>query len=130
MQGKYIVATAIGSFALGIGAGSVLQAQGTAPYYEVAEINVKDQAGYESSGVDKVREAIQASGGKVIAGGYKKAEVIVGGSELANRVLITVYPNKATSGKTWAEHVRPWLEKVEGKYATARVIGVEGIEPK
>jgi hypothetical protein len=37
---------AIGSFALGIGAASVLHAQSTAPYYEVAEINVKDQAGY------------------------------------------------------------------------------------
>ena len=121
---------AVGSFALGVGAGSVLHAQGTAPYYEVAEINVKYEAGYESSGVDKVREAIKASGGKVIAGGYHKAEVIVGGSELANRVLITVYPNKAAAGKNWAENVRPWLEKVEGKYATARVIGVDGIEQK
>jgi len=45
-------------------------------------------------------------------------------------VLITVYPNKAASGKVWAETIRPWLEKVEGKYATARVIGVEGVEQK
>ena len=45
-----------------------LAPQGTAPYYEVAEINVKDQAGYEKSGVDKVRDAIKANGGKVIAG--------------------------------------------------------------
>jgi hypothetical protein len=43
--------------------------RGTAPYYEVTEINVKDQAGYEKSGVDKVRDAIKTNGGKVIAGG-------------------------------------------------------------
>jgi hypothetical protein len=39
----------------------------------VAEINVKDQTGYEASGVDKVRNAIlQYHGGKLIAGGYNK----------------------------------------------------------
>ena len=118
---------------IGLGASQAsiqLFAAENTPYYEVAEINVKDQAGYEASGVDKVREAIKAAGGKVIAGGYQKAEVIVGGSELANRVLITVYPNKAASGDNWAKNIRPWLEKVEGKYATARVIGVEGVEQK
>ena len=57
-----IAAAAIGGLVLGAGlsggigiAPGVLHAQGTAPYYEVTEINVKDQAGYEKSGVDKVR---------------------------------------------------------------------------
>src|SRR5262249_1464288 len=96
---------------IGLGASQAsiqLFAAENTPYYEVAEINVKDQAGYEASGIDKVREAIKAAGGKVIAGGYQKAEVIVGGSELANRVLITVYPNKAASGDNWAKNIRPW----------------------
>jgi uncharacterized protein (DUF1330 family) len=129
MNNYKIAAALIGSFALGAGAASVY-AQGTAPYYEVAEINVKDQAAYEASGVDKVREAIKAAGGKVIAGGYKKAELIAGNGEPANRFLITMYPNRAASGENWAKNIRPWLEKVEGKYATARVIGVEGVEQK
>ena len=68
----------ITSFILGAGAASLLHAQGAAPYYEVAEINVKDQAGYEKSGVDKVRDAIKANGGKVIAGGYNKAHSHIG----------------------------------------------------
>jgi hypothetical protein len=56
----------------GVGiAPGVLHAQGTAPY-EVTEITVKDQAGYEKSGVDKVRDAIKANGGKLVAGGYNK----------------------------------------------------------
>jgi len=130
MKNTTIAAAIVGSFALGVGAASVLHAQGTAPYYEVAEINVKDQAAYEASGVDKVREGIKAAGGKVIAGGYKKAELIAGNGEPANRFLITMYPNKAAAGENWAKNVRPWLEKVEGKFATARVIGVDGVEPK
>jgi len=55
-----IAAAAIGGLVLGAGlsggigiAPGVLHAQGTAPYYEVTEITVKDQAGYEKSGVDK-----------------------------------------------------------------------------
>ena len=58
---------------IGASAISVLNAQGNAPYFEVAAINVTDQAGYEASGVDKVRDAIKAGGGKLIAGGYNKA---------------------------------------------------------
>jgi hypothetical protein len=55
------------AFALGAVAVSALHAQSNAPYYQVAGINVTDQAGYEASGVDKVRDAIKAAGGKVIA---------------------------------------------------------------
>jgi hypothetical protein len=69
-----LLATA--TFALGAAAVSALHAQSNAPYYEVAGINVTDQAGYEASGVDKVRDAIKASGAKLIAGGYNKATAI------------------------------------------------------
>ena len=55
-----IAGAAIGGLVLGAGlsggvgiAPGVLLAQGTAPYYEVAEINVTDQAGYEKSGVEQ-----------------------------------------------------------------------------
>ena len=37
--------------------------------YEVAAINVTDQAGYEASGVVELRDKIKASGAKLIAGG-------------------------------------------------------------
>jgi hypothetical protein len=68
MKNYKIAAALIGSFALGVTAASVLHAQSMAPYYEVTEIAVKDQAGYEASGVDKVREALKASGAKLLAG--------------------------------------------------------------
>jgi uncharacterized protein (DUF1330 family) len=108
---------------------SILHAQSSAPYYEVAEINVKDQAGYEKSGVDKVRDAIKANGGKVIAGGYNRAYSTMGAPP-ANRFLIFQWPNKEAADKVWAETTKPWINGEGMKYADLRDVGVEGIEQK
>src|ERR1700677_2725590 len=131
-----IAAAAIGGLVLGAGLSSgigiapgVLHAQGTVPYYEVTEINVKDQAGYEKSGVDKVRDAIKANGGKVIAGGYNKARSMMGAPP-ANRFLIFQWPNKEAADKVWAETTKPWINGEGMKYADLRDVGVEGIEQK
>jgi uncharacterized protein (DUF1330 family) len=131
-----IAAATMGGLVLGVGlsggisfAPGVLHAQGTAPQYEVVEINVKDQAGYEKSGVDKVRDSIKADGGKVIAGGYKKAVARIG-AEPPNRVLIIQWPNKQTDDKHWTENVQKWWDSAGHKYADFRDISVEGIEQK
>ena len=68
-------------------------AEGSVPYYEVAEINVKDQAGYEASGVKDVRASQDALGGVLVAGGYNKATGFLGDPP-ANRYLIIRYPSK------------------------------------
>jgi uncharacterized protein (DUF1330 family) len=114
---------------IGFGANAVL-AQSNAPYYQVAEINVKNQTAYEASGVDKVRDGLKAHGGKLIAGGYNKATAI-DGAPPANRVLIFQYPNKEASDKAWSETIKPWQtsEQVR-KLADFRVIGVEAVEQK
>jgi hypothetical protein len=105
---------------------SALNAQGNAPYFEVAAINVTDQAGYEASGIDKVRDAIKAGGGKLIAGGYNKATTLEGDVTAANRFLIFQYPSKEAHEKVWTNDVKPWIEKVKGKYTDRfRVFGVE-----
>jgi uncharacterized protein (DUF1330 family) len=129
MKNYKIAAALIGSFALGVTAASVLHAQSMAPYYEVTEIAVKDQAGYEASGVDKVREALKASGAKLLAGGYNKAAAVEG-TPPANRFLIFVYPNKAAAEKVWADSIRPWMKQADKYVASFRTVGVEGIEPK
>ena len=111
---------------IGASAISVLNAQGNAPYFEVAAINVTDQAGYEASGIDKVRDAIRAGGGKLIAGGYNKATTLEGDVTAANRFLIFQYPSKEAHEKVWTNDVKPWIEKVKGKYTDRfRVFGVE-----
>jgi hypothetical protein len=131
MQAKYAFVMAIGGVALGAAGSSMMTsvlAQNNAPYYNVAAINVTDKEGYEASGVDKVRDAIKANGGKVIAGGYNKAVAIDSDVPVANRFLITVYPNKEASDKA-NEVIRPWAAKVKGKYTDRyRAYGVEGVQ--
>jgi uncharacterized protein (DUF1330 family) len=114
--------------AIGFGANAVL-AQSNAPYYQVAEINVKDQTGYQASGVAKVREAQMALGGKLVAGGYNKAHGLMGDPP-ANRYLIIQYPSKEASEKHWNESVSKWWDSEGHKYASFRAIGVEGVEQK
>ena len=98
-------------------------------YYQVVEINVKDQPGYEASGVKEVRATQEAVGGKVIAGGYNKATSREG-APAANRYLIIQYPNKAANEKHFNDSVRPWWESAGKKYSDFRAVGVEGIAPK
>jgi uncharacterized protein (DUF1330 family) len=124
-----LLATA--TFALGAAAVSALHAQSNAPYYEVAGINVTDQAGYEASGVDKVRDAIKASGAKLIAGGYNNATAIDSDIPAPNRFLIFMYPSKEVHDKVQNDIIKPWAEKVKGKYTDRyRVFGVEAVEQK
>jgi hypothetical protein len=118
------------TFVLGAAAVSALHAQGNTPYYQVAGINVTDKDGYEASGVDKVRDAIKANGGKLIAGGYNKAVAIDSDIPAPNRFLIFVYPNKEASDKA-NEIIKVWADKVKGKYTDRyRTFGVEGVEQK
>ena len=116
---------------LGAVAVSALHAQSNAPYYQVAGIAI-DQAGYEASGVDKVRDAIKAAGGKVIAGGYNKAVAVDSDISAPNRFLIFLYPSKEVADKVQNDTIKPWAEKVKGKYVDRyRVFGVEaGAEQK
>ncbi len=131
MQAKYAFLMAIGGVALGAAGSSMMTsvaAQNNAPYYNVAAINVTDKEGYEASGVDKVRDAIKANGGKVIAGGYNKAVAIDSDVSAPNRFLIVVYPNKEASDKANAA-IKPWADKVKGKYTDRyRTFGVEGVQ--
>jgi uncharacterized protein (DUF1330 family) len=116
---------------VGAGAISALHAQNNAPYYLVAEINVKDQKAYEASGVDKVRDGMKANGtGKLIAGGYNKA-IAIDAESVASRVLIFQYPNKEAMEKDWKDNIAPWEMKPEvRKLADFHAIGVEGVEQK
>ena len=111
------IAIAVIGLAVGAGA-SAIYAQSTAPYYEVVEINVKDQANYEKSGVDKVRESMKANGGKSIMGAAP-----------ANRFLVIQYPSKEGSDKTNVS-VKAWYDSEGHKYSDLRSVGVESVEQK
>jgi hypothetical protein len=67
-----------GSFALGVGAASVLRAQAKPPACIVAEVDVKDQDGYARDFLPKTQANMKEFGGKFLGGGYNKTTGIFG----------------------------------------------------
>ena len=114
------------SFMLGAGAIQALHAQAKPPAYVVAEVNVKDRAGYEENFLKSTKTDISQHGGKYLAGGYDKTLSLVG-AELPNRVLIIQFPNM-DAVKQWRKQGEEDMENTVGaKYATFRIYAVEGV---
>jgi uncharacterized protein (DUF1330 family) len=129
MKSSYkIGAAVIGSFVLGVGAASVLHAQTKPSGFVLAEIDIKDQDGYNKDYLPKAEANIKESGGKYIAGGSNKA-ISLNGSPLPNRVVLVQFADMDAVKAFYAkEHV---LEADFGnKYASFRIVGIEGIEQK
>ena len=116
----------VGSFMLGAGAIQALHAQAKPPAYVVAEVNVKDRAGYEENFLKNTKTDISQHGGKYLAGGYDKTLSLVG-AEPPNRVLILQFPNM-DAVKEWRKQGEEDMENTVGaKYATFRIYAVEGV---
>jgi uncharacterized protein (DUF1330 family) len=123
-----IAATVIGSFVLGMGAANVLHAQAKPPGYSWAEIDVKDQDGYAKDFLPKAQANIKESGGKYLAGGFNKA-ISMNGSPPPNRVVLLQFPDmEAVKAFNVKEH--QLKTDVGSEYASFRIIGIEGAEPK
>ena len=129
MKSSYKIGGAIiGSFVLGVGVASVLHAQANPPGYTWAEIDVKDHDGYAKDFLPKAQAYIKEAGSKYLAGGFNKA-IGLSGSPPPNRVVLVQFPNMdAVKAFYTKEHQ---LEAdVGSKYASFRIVGVEGIEQK
>jgi len=123
-----IAAAAIGSFALGVGAASVLHAQAKPPAYVVAEIDVKDQDGYAKDFLPKAQASIKESGGKYLGGGFNKA-VALSGAKPQNRVVLLQFPDMDALKAFYDKEARLEAD-VGNKYASFRAFGIEGVEQK
>lgn len=85
MQAKCKIALAVATgFVLGAGAIQALHAQAKLPAYLVAEINVRDRAGYDKEFLPIPLKTLKEAGGKYLAGGYDMA-VGLSGIPPANR---------------------------------------------
>ena len=96
-----------------VGGGIVqgLHAQMKPPAYQIALIDIKDEAGYKAA-VGDVRKHIEAAGGKFIvtagAGGYASGGITSPiNSQLPSRIVISEWPN---IDAVWAidRHEDPW----------------------
>jgi uncharacterized protein (DUF1330 family) len=120
-----VTAALVGSFLLGAGAIQALHAQAKPPAYIVAEINVKDRAGYEANFLKSTMTDISQHGGEYLAGGYDKAVGLVG-PEPSNRIAILKFTSM-DAVKEWRKQGAEDLENTIGtKYATFRIYAVEG----
>ena len=113
---------------VGGGAIQLLHAQSKPPAFVVAEIDVRDQKGYDENYLKATQKDISGHGGKYLAGGYNKTESLVGDPP-PNRVVILQFANM-DAVKTWqAEGALDMENTVSTKYAKFRVYAVEGATP-
>jgi uncharacterized protein (DUF1330 family) len=109
-----------------VGGGIVqgLHAQMKPPAYQIALIDIKDEAGYKAA-VGDVRKHIEAAGGKFIvtagAGGYASGGITSPiNSQLPSRIVISEWPN-IDAVKTDQADVMTL-----GEHAALRIYNVEG----
>jgi len=109
-----------------VGGGVVqgLHAQMKPPAYQIALIDIKDEAGYKAA-VGDVRKHIEAAGGKFIvtagAGGYASGGITSPiNSQLPSRIVISEWPNIDAVKTDQADM------KTLGAHATLRIYNVEG----
>ena len=111
---------------IGGGAIELLHAQANPPAFVVAEITVKDEAGYNNNFLKPAQKTISDHGGKYLAGGYNKT-LSLSGSEPPNRVVLLQFANMDAI-KAWRKEGEADLENDVGeKYARFRAYAIEGV---
>jgi uncharacterized protein (DUF1330 family) len=126
MHGLKMTIAIVGSFTLGAGAIQALHAQAKPPAFVVAEVAVKDKAGFEENFLKPTMKDIADHGGKYLAGGYNKT-VSLSGAEPPNRVVIVQFANM-DAVKEWRDQGAMDMENTVGnKYASFRIYAVEGV---
>ena len=117
----------IASAALGAAVVQTLHAQAKPPAYNVAEITIKDQDGYNKGYLPLVTKAITDAGGKFIVRGGKT--ISYEGAAPAPRVIVIQFENLDKLQALYNSATYKDAIAVGDKYSTQRIFGVEGISP-
>ena len=117
----------IASAALGAAVVQTLHAQAKPPAYNVAEITIKDQDGYNKEYLPLVTKAITDAGGKFIVRGGKT--ISYEGAAPAPRVVVVQFENLDKLQAFYNSAAYKDAIAVGDKYSTQRIFGVEGISP-
>ena len=117
----------IASAALGAAVVQTLHAQAKPPAYNVAEITIKDQDGYNKEYLPLVTKAVTDAGGKFIVRGGKT--VSYEGAAPAPRVVVVQFENLDKLQALYNSASFKDAIAVGDKYSTQRIFGVEGISP-
>ena len=117
----------IASAALGAAVVQTLHAQAKPPAYNVAEITIKDQDGYNKEYLPLVTKALTDAGGKFIVRGGKT--ISYEGAAPAPRVIVIQFENLDKLQALYNSAPYKDAIAVGDKYSTQRIFGVEGISP-
>ena len=126
---RKLTTAAIGAACLVLGAGgaTLYTHAATGPaVYNVYEATVTDEDAYKKA-LPEVQKIIKENSGVYLAGGFNKAKVDHGKSEIGNRYVIIRYDSDAAYDKFWNGGGKAWIEKYAPQ---ARSVRVEGVEPK
>jgi len=107
---------------------TALYAQSKVPAYLFAEITVIDGYGYTRDFLPKSQANIKEKGGKYLAGSFNDA-VSLKGYPPPNRVVILEFPDMDALKEFYLKQSK-FEDEVGSRYASFRVITVEGIEQK
>ena len=102
-----------------------LYAQSKPPAYLFAEITVTDGYGYTRDFLPKSQANIKANGGRYLAGSFNDA-ISLKGYPPPNRVVILEFPDMDALKEFYLKQGK-FEDEVGSKYATFRVIAIEGV---
>jgi uncharacterized protein (DUF1330 family) len=113
--------------AIGAAAVQTLHAQAKPPAYNVAEITIKDQDGYNKEYLPLITKALTDAGGKFIVRGGKT--IAYEGAAPAPRVVVVQFENLDKLQALYNSASYKDAIAVGDQYSTQRIFGVEGASP-
>jgi len=117
----------VASAAFGAAAVQTLYAQAKPPAYNIAEITIKDQDGYNKEYLPLITKALTDAGGKFIVRGGKT--ISYEGAAPAPRVIVVQFESLDKLQALYNSASYKDAIAVGDKYSTQRIFGVEGASP-
>ena len=117
----------VASAALGATAVQTLHAQTKPPAYNIAEITIKDQDGYNKEYLPLITKALTDAGGKFLVRGGKTTSYE--GAAPATRVVVIQFESLDKLQALYNSAPYKDAVAVGDKYATQRIFGAEGVSP-
>ena len=117
----------VASAALGATAVQTLHAQTKPPAYNIAEITIKDQDGYNKEYLPLITKVLADAGGKFLVRGGKT--ISFEGAAPAPRVVVLQFESLDKLQALYNSASYKDAIAVGDKYATQRIFGAEGVSP-
>ena len=117
----------VASAALGAATVQTLHAQAKPPAYNIVEITIKDQDGYNKEYLPLITKVLADAGGKFLVRGGKT--ISFEGAAPAPRVVVLQFESLDKLQALYNSASYKDAIAVGDKYATQRIFGAEGVSP-